>query len=202
MKTRDYLVLMVLMLSMVGKTQGQVITDTDDTPQYRVEVVFFTQPSINPEEEEQPRGSSPGLTRAIAWPLRESGQPGLGYEQLDLADYRLTRAARRLEAQPGFQVHWHAAWIQPGLGRLQAQAVALPFALRSEGINGWIRVYRERFLHAETQITVTNEEGELVGHMTTSRRMRSDEQHYLDHPRLGILVRVDPWEAPHETTAD
>ena len=35
-----------------------------------------------------------------------------------------------------------------------------------------------------------------------SRRMRSDEVHYLDHPLLGIVVKVSPWVAsPEEETA-
>ena len=29
-----------------------------------------------------------------------------------------------------------------------------------------------------------------------SRRMRSEEVHYLDHPKLGIIVRVDPVAIP------
>ncbi|MEC8523087.1 MAG: CsiV family protein, partial [Pseudomonadota bacterium] len=31
-----------------------------------------------------------------------------------------------------------------------------------------------------------------------SRRMRSDEVHYLDHPLLGIVVKVSPWVASPE----
>ncbi len=202
MKLRDYLSLIVLTLSIIGSAQGQDTADADGELQYRVEVVLFTQPSVNPEDEEQPTARPQGLTRAMAWPLRDSGRPGLGYERLEPAAHRLSRAASRLDAQPGFEVHWHAAWVQPGLGRVQAQAVALPFELRADGINGWIRIYRERFLHAETQITVADDDGALLGRMTASRRMRSEEQHYLDHPRMGVLVRVDPWEAPSESTAD
>lgn len=202
MKIRDYLAFIILTLSIIGPAQGQDATDASSEPQYRVEVVLFTQPSVNPEDEEQPTAQPQGLTQAMAWPLREADRPGLGYEQLDAATHQLTRAANRLDAQPGFEVHWHAAWIQPGLGRVQAQAVALPFELRADGINGWIRIYRERFLHAETQITIEDEDGELFARMTASRRMRSDEQHYLDHPRMGILVRVDPWEAPAESPAN
>jgi len=29
-----------------------------------------------------------------------------------------------------------------------------------------------------------------------SRRMRSSELHYLDHPKLGVLVRIEPVEPP------
>jgi len=32
--------------------------------------------------------------------------------------------------------------------------------------------------------------------LNESRRMRSEEIHYLDHPKLGIVVRIDPTEIP------
>lgn len=32
--------------------------------------------------------------------------------------------------------------------------------------------------------------------LNESRRMRSEEIHYLDHPKLGIVVRIDPVEMP------
>jgi hypothetical protein len=34
-----------------------------------------------------------------------------------------------------------------------------------------------------------------------SRRLRSGELHYLDHPKLGILVRIDPVSVPAELSA-
>ena len=33
-------------------------------------------------------------------------------------------------------------------------------------------------------------------HFRESRRMRSGELHYLDHPKLGVIVRVDPIKIP------
>ena len=32
--------------------------------------------------------------------------------------------------------------------------------------------------------------------LNESRRMRSEEIHYLDHPALGIIVKITPIEAP------
>jgi hypothetical protein len=38
----------------------------------------------------------------------------------------------------------------------------------------------------------------IAYHFTHSRKMRSNELHYIDHPRLGILALVTPIEAPEE----
>ena len=35
-----------------------------------------------------------------------------------------------------------------------------------------------------------------VYHMQQSRDMRSTEFHYLDHPALGIVITVEPYELP------
>lgn len=37
--------------------------------------------------------------------------------------------------------------------------------------------------------------------LSASRRMRSGELHYLDHPKLGVLVRIDPVEIPASVSA-
>ena len=33
-----------------------------------------------------------------------------------------------------------------------------------------------------------------AAHLKEQRRMRSDEVHYFDHPLIGVLVRISPWE--------
>lgn len=34
--------------------------------------------------------------------------------------------------------------------------------------------------------------------MTQSRRMRSNEVHYIDHPRMGVIIKLTPFERPSE----
>jgi len=34
--------------------------------------------------------------------------------------------------------------------------------------------------------------------LSQSRRLRSNEIHYLDHPKFGIVVRIDPVAIPQE----
>lgn len=39
---------------------------------------------------------------------------------------------------------------------------------------------------------------ERIVTMNQQRRMRSEELHYLDHPLMGLLIRIEPWEEPEE----
>ncbi len=186
------LILLVPLCVIAQDEQPSEEAAADVIPEYRIEMVVFTQPPIDEEVEERAPERIPAFAERMAWPLRDPDAAGLGYAQLPAQEFVLRTAAARLDVQSGFNVLWHGAWIQPGLNRREAQAVALPGELGRMGIRGRVRVYRERFLHAEAQITQRDDRGELVAVMNDSRRMRSGEQHYLDHPRLGVLVRVDP----------
>jgi hypothetical protein len=44
----------------------------------------------------------------------------------------------------------------------------------------------------------------IAGHMVLqqSRRMRSAQVHYIDHPKLGVLVRIDPLVFPDDLVAE
>lgn len=171
----------------------------DPPPRYRVEVIVFTQPALDLADRAQPQPKPPLPLPGRAWPLRDSERPGFGYARVDPAQHQLARTAQRIDAQPGFRVFWHAAWEQPGLPQSQSQAVALPWALRREGLTGRIQINRARFLHTQidlhyTQASAEDSDKKLHWVLSDSLRMRSEEQHYLDHPVLGAIVRIDPVE--------
>lgn len=215
-----------------------------DTDLYRVEVIIFTQEGDDPDSPERwPVRPDPVAFQEYA-ELREDASPGeTAFRHLDGADLELRATARRLDDASGYQVLEHLAWVQPGVERERAAAVAIPpgqspapdpaedngapelaaamdeelddsleLAPRPpEGLSGGIRVARERFLHVQTDLrwleagddqpepraalaSVALEDPEPVVVMQERRRMRSDELHYLDHPRLGLLIRVKPVE--------
>jgi hypothetical protein len=80
------------------------------------------------------------------------------------------------------------------------------------GLSGYLRLIRERYLHMEVDLRyreaparATGDTRRLAGAefdevrdpvivMRDRRRMRSGELHYLDNPRLGMLVLVRPVE--------
>lgn len=75
-------------------------------------------------------------------------------------------------------------------------------------INGTITLVRSRYLHFETDLVYHNTLPEQKGdihlptryfRMQTSRRMRSTEINYIDHPMFGILVLITPYEDPEAT---
>lgn len=82
----------------------------------------------------------------------------------------------------------------------QAPAASLPSAV----LDGTIRLRRGRYLHVDADLvyyrppSVTRVAGAglepSLFRLTESRRMRSSELHFLDHPMFGMLVEVRPYE--------
>lgn len=89
-------------------------------------------------------------------------------------------------------------------------------------LEGILRVTLARYLHLEAELTFQDKLPEVIKtdnpfsvldnenqretikkqgviHMKQERRrIRSNETHYLDHPVLGIVVRITPYEKPEE----
>lgn len=67
---------------------------------------------------------------------------------------------------------------------------------------GYLRVWVERFVHLDASLRFPaptahparsrdQADADIVFDLDTSRRLRTGRLHYIDHPALGILVRVD-----------
>lgn len=80
-------------------------------------------------------------------------------------------------------------------------------------LEGTLMVYRSRYLHLMADLVYQERLGPSADNslngvdagivyqpirMQQSRRMRSNELHYLDHPRLGVIARITPVEAEPE----
>ena len=94
--------------------------------------------------------------------------------------WRLEGAAAKL-TNKGYKVLFHQAWRQTAGGRSSNAW----YSVDGPSLRGVVRLSRGRYLHLDTDLTV----GGIRAR--DHRRMRSRELHYIDHPRIGILIRVD-----------
>ena len=58
---------------------------------------------------------------------------------------------------------------------------------------------KQQLLNSSSELTLDTFNIERIYHMTESRAMRSNEFHYLDHPALGVVIMVNPYEVPDRT---
>ena len=105
-----------------------------------------------------------------------------------------------LEKDGHYRVLAHLRWIQT----VDAKSIAKPMRVTSttpDELEGTIRFFMSRHLHLdvnlvfrETVAAAGSEPAANVYQMNEQRKIKTQEMHYFDHPRLGVLVRVTPVE--------
>lgn len=159
---------------------------------YTAEVVLFKQkaPAYN---EELWRSDLKAIDFTDArLPIPNDGMPLSANEELEKSDYALTEEAARL-ARQGYEVLYHNAWLQQFNPNSETTLMLVdPFG----GFEGTVRIERLRYLHVYPEVNLYRgaaaEQAAEVIRMQESRRMRSKEIHYIDHPVLGMLVLFRP----------
>jgi hypothetical protein len=122
----------------------------------------------------------------------------------------LTPEDGRLQRSNLYRVVFHRAWVQPVPDRDQLRPMLIQAGERigtGWRIEGFLGVTRGRYLHLDTRLWYTpnpSPDAQDPGYMELreQRRMRSGELHYLDHPKFGVLARVDPIQPPDTLVAE
>ena len=170
--TRTLLLLLLL-------TASQLVAAADV---YQLEILVFQRwDDAQGELLDQPRGVAERA--AASADLRTLGAPP--------STWRLGAEAYTLERK-GYHVLYCQAWRQATEGGTSNRW----YSFQAPGVDGLIRLRRGRYLHIDTDLV-------LAGGVRAVglRRMRSKELHYIDHPKVGILVRADPVQTAVNSTA-
>lgn len=154
------------------------LTTAAHSDAYRFEMVLFERPNAVTDEISvgDPGDLDMSLSRGRLDAL------AVGGDKLGGVAYTLKRK--------GMIVHEHVAWIQNPGGR-SSQAW---YSIGDSRLSGLIRVTRGRFLHVDADLLLRDANTAQPLHARLYRRMRSNELHYMDHPRLGIIIRADRLE--------
>ena len=131
------------------------------------------------------------------------------YRWLAEDSLQLRAEARRIRRAPDLQVIWHGRWMQPTPPRDAGEPLLLQAGPQPDGVHqleGTLQVTLGRYLHFRAQLwqpamATTQPHALPYTELNESRTMRSGELHYLDHPKIGVLVRIDPVPIPTELAA-
>ncbi|HSG02444.1 MAG TPA: CsiV family protein [Marinobacterium sp.] len=159
---------------------------------YTVELVLFKQKAPSFNEEVWPTDLPAIDFTGARLPIPNDGMPLSANEELAKSDYGLSDEANRL-ARQGYEVLYHNAWLQQFNPNTQSTLMLVdPFG----SFEGTVRIERQRFLHVYPQVNLYTalgaEQPGSVIRLQESRRMRSQEIHYIDHPVMGMLVLFRP----------
>lgn len=97
----------------------------------------------------------------------------------------------------GMRILRHDAWRQVPVSRNSDTWHRIDNA----EVSGLIRVARGRFLHLDAELFLPDMDPQAMFPITLKRRFRSEELHYIDHPRIGILIQADPVPSPADEQA-
>jgi len=130
---------------------------------------------------------------------------------VEAQNYLLQEALQKLTPQKGYTIIYHRAWRQPAYGDHQAVALSVDeITPKGEQLTGTIKFYKNRYAHMEVDLTLwrkiptpirarfaqhenlplTHLPETWPFHLQASRKMKSGEWHYLDHPLFGVLMVI------------
>jgi hypothetical protein len=175
---------------------------------YRVDVIVFADRSAPSSESALP-ATPPDVARAFEpWevmPLRNAG-----IEILEDELFGLTNEWNRLRNSKNHEPLLRLAWLQKDPPAERGVAIRLRQGKAFTGmtptgaaefypVDGWVSLLAGRYLHLDTSFvhTAAREDGQLASYrLRERRRLRRDELHHLDSPRLGIIVRATRADPP------
>lgn len=175
-------------------------------PSYDVELIIFRHLSENASPEQwQTELSNSGGQLAIpdeeptpfstSAPAPATGTT-TGFPALPSAKFKLTAIADTLRRSRNYQPLAHIGWTQPGFPRDSAQYVPIDALAPATGITGKVALSRGRFLHLTLDLAyeapATANEPAQHYVLRQTRRMRSNERHYIDHPKFGVVAVITP----------
>ncbi|HEU4655510.1 MAG TPA: CsiV family protein [Steroidobacteraceae bacterium] len=188
-----------LMLAPAGAQQPELQS-------YDVELVIFKNLSSNETPEQWGLESADANERmsipddeapADAAAAPTSPAPANDFPALPSSKFKLGGIEDTLRRARGYQVIAHIGWTQPGFPRDSARFLNInSFVPPTTGLTGQVALSRGRYLHLTLDLvysppSAAGQPSERYV-LQQSRRMRSNERHYIDHPKFGVVAVITP----------
>jgi hypothetical protein len=109
--------------------------------------------------------------------------------------FRMNAIAGSLERSRNYRPLAHFGWSQVGSPLNAAVAERLDAFLPSGTLSGSAALARGRYLHLTLDLDFRPDGQEQHYVLRQTRRMRSTERHYFDHPQFGVIALVTPQNA-------
>ncbi|HEY0942697.1 MAG TPA: CsiV family protein [Steroidobacter sp.] len=119
--------------------------------------------------------------------------PTVTFPALPAAKMKLTAVEDTMRRNRSYQPLAHIGWTQPGFARDSAKYLSLSSLVPgSSGLQGQVALSRGRYLHLTLDLTLDSAEDGQRYVLRQTRRMRSNERHYLDSPKFGVIAIITP----------
>jgi len=157
---------------------------------YQVDLILFVQPKADAMNHDFGLNTPfmPIAKTAIAL-TSSATQSAKRYQLLSFSKSSLRNQYYLLNRKHRYQILGHYSWIQPGTS---SKSVILPTA----DSNGWqmqgtVRIRKSNYYLFDTDLQLSPPSNpELTYTINRKQRLKEDVVYYLDHPQLGILIKV------------
>jgi hypothetical protein len=162
------------------------LNPTASPEEWSMEAAAAGQRLAIPDDEPSPFASSePAPVTAASFPALASGK------------FKLSAIADTLRRSRNYQPLAHFGWTQPGYPRGDAKYLPINAMVPAgSGLVGQVALSRGRYLHLTLDLVydAPGAAGEATQRfvLRQSRRMRSNERHYIDSPRFGVIAIITP----------
>jgi hypothetical protein len=187
------------LMSSAGAQQSSGLTS------YDVELIIFRTLSAKatPEEWRLEAGTADQHLAITDEDAQEAGTlvapppptaPTTTFPALPQGKFKLTAIADTLKRSRNYQPLAHFGWTQPGYARGEPRYLSIDELVPpGTGLSGQIALSRGRYLHLTLELVYDSpEEGGARMVLRQTRRMRSNERHYIDHPKFGVIAIITP----------
>jgi len=194
----------------------QAKPSSEERPKFEIEFVVFAYNAFDPADEDLGRERDRLMSKGDQeW----SPKPPVQFEMLQPADLTLNAACDKLKRLNAYTVLVHGGWVQEGLPEEDAPEIDMSI-FGEPSVSGTLRFYVSRYAHVtaaidyhastEKGLTLRTASPDTPEASTSSprrfelrqtRRLRSGELHYFDHPAFGLLVTVRRHAEAHENVA-
>ncbi|MFL6549521.1 MAG: CsiV family protein [Povalibacter sp.] len=115
------------------------------------------------------------------------------FPPLATTKFKLDGIAETLRRSRSYQPLAHFGWTQPGFPRGEAHYMAIDaLANTGSGLTGRVALARGRYLHLTLDLALQPAGSAEHYFLRQTRRMRSTERHYIDHPKFGVIAVITP----------
>lgn len=179
---------------------------------YKVELIVFENldPAAQQAEHWPAHPGMPALDNALELATQPAASEKSPWRVLKPAELAMGGVYQRLRGSPRYRPILHTGWVQALDNTDRKVGVHVYSGMQNEAasagagsarkIDGTVAVRRGRFLHADVDLiyirTTSGAEANSGAtppvRLVTTRRLRNNEVHYLDHPLFGVIITVSP----------
>jgi len=130
------------------------------------------------------------------------------FSPLRVQQQQLHGVFARLKSLSSYQPIAHGGWIQPLTDNRKKQAVHISQQTANTQLEGSIIFHKGKYLHldidlqfSETPSGIAYDSHPIIAatqryRLTESRRIKTTDSNYFDHPRFGVITRVEKIDSP------